>query len=195
MVAARTVADDCFAQPDTHELTIELATPRSCRSPAPGERFATFAIVCSPSIRSPLAVRSGRHAGVTAIGVMQQRRGSRRQAVIVAASPALLPARASRARRRLPCNARQACISRGGAAPVARSPPPNRLCGAEIDRGERGQTTRAASSRPRSTCPASTRGRHRPLSLPREGRARDAERRRSERLRCGDWLRASACRC
>jgi hypothetical protein len=33
-------------------------------------------------------------------------RGSRRQAVIVAASPALLPARASRARRRLPCNAR-----------------------------------------------------------------------------------------
>ncbi len=29
-----------------------------------------------------------------------------------------------------------------GAARLARSPPPNRRCGAEIDRGERGQTTR-----------------------------------------------------
>jgi len=32
----------------------------------------TIAIACSPSSRSPLAVRSGRHAGVTAIGVEGQ---------------------------------------------------------------------------------------------------------------------------
>jgi hypothetical protein len=35
---------------------------------------ATFAMGCSPSIRSPLAERSGRRAGVTAIGVLQQRK-------------------------------------------------------------------------------------------------------------------------
>jgi hypothetical protein len=36
------------------------------RAPASRDCLATFAIACSPSIRSPLAVRSGRHAGVTA---------------------------------------------------------------------------------------------------------------------------------
>ena len=35
-------------------------------APTPDERFATIAITRSPSIQCPLAVRSGRHAGVTA---------------------------------------------------------------------------------------------------------------------------------
>jgi hypothetical protein len=37
------------------------------------ERFATIAITRSPSIRSPLAVQSGREPRVTAIGVKQPR--------------------------------------------------------------------------------------------------------------------------
>jgi hypothetical protein len=39
-----------------------LATPRSCRSSAPGERFATFGITRSPSTPLPFDERSSQHA-------------------------------------------------------------------------------------------------------------------------------------
>jgi hypothetical protein len=47
----------------------------------PNDRIATSAITRSPSMWPPLAVRSGRHAGVTAIGVIQQRPEARGRAL------------------------------------------------------------------------------------------------------------------
>ena len=50
-------------------LTIAFAQQQSSDLPQGDDCCGTFAIACSPSIRSPLAVRSGRLAGVTASGV------------------------------------------------------------------------------------------------------------------------------
>jgi hypothetical protein len=47
--------------------------PSRSGRPPPDAGCATFAIACSPSIRLPLALRSGREAGVIANGAKQQR--------------------------------------------------------------------------------------------------------------------------
>ena len=71
-----------FARRAVAELTIELATTGSPRRPSPHDCSATIAPPrlrsrARPSIQCPLAVRSGRHAGVTACR-SHARAGSRR---------------------------------------------------------------------------------------------------------------------
>jgi hypothetical protein len=79
-------ADDCLgdealarSEPDRTAAHGRIRAPAVIARRWTRRSLRRFAIACSPSITSPLAVQSGRHADITVPGVQQRWRGGRRR--------------------------------------------------------------------------------------------------------------------